>query len=102
LSQVATLANGWTAWISESAPAGISNDLGLLKRNLDSFNACFEEAEAAVADGIYTSLQGINPETQRKWTTCEFISKHVATRGRTLSPEQIAENNLIEDDQHTN
>jgi hypothetical protein len=26
------LANGWTAWVSDFVPAGITNDLGLLKK----------------------------------------------------------------------
>jgi UDP-N-acetylmuramate-alanine ligase len=91
------LANGWTVWVSDSVPAGITNDLGLLKQNIDSFNECFEEADGVVCDGIYNALQEINSTTNQKWTRCELITKNCAVRGRPLTNEEIIENEIIEE-----
>jgi hypothetical protein len=83
------LGNSWTAWIGDSVPAGITNDWSLLKRNIFDFDMCFEEADGVVADGIYQPVRGINPETNERWTKCEFLTKNCATRDQQLSPSEV-------------
>jgi hypothetical protein len=98
---VALLGNDWAAWIGDSVPASLTNDLGLFKRNLESFNSCFGENDGVVCDGAYNQLQTANPNTGEPWVKSTLVSKHVATRDRPLSAEQVEENKIIEDARRT-
>jgi hypothetical protein len=53
--------NNWVAWVGNSIPAGQTNDVGLLNRDKESFNASFTEANAVVCDEIFHLVTGLNP-----------------------------------------
>jgi hypothetical protein len=86
--------NDCAAWIGDFLSASLTNDLKLLKRNLESFNSCFGENDDAVCDGAYNQLQTSNPNTTEPWVKCTLISKHVATRDLFLFAEQVEENKI--------
>jgi hypothetical protein len=54
---VTLLGNDWTAWIGDSVPASLTNDLRLFKRKVESFNSYFGENDDVVCDGAYNQLQ---------------------------------------------
>jgi hypothetical protein len=54
---MALLGNNLAAWIGDSVPASLTNDLGLLKRNFEFFNSCFGESDGIVCDGAYNHFK---------------------------------------------
>jgi hypothetical protein len=70
---VTSLGNNLAAWIGDSMPTSLTNDLGLLKRNFESFNSCFGESDGVVCDGAYNQLQTLNPSSGEPWLNADWF-----------------------------